>query len=471
MDCSLNIRDLDLIGFLSSKRFWIFMSDRIHFLISSSLVCSMIGFVLWIQKPPSSQLRIPHETLAVDHSQASLIHFLDLEEGETKAAVDRPFSSHHEEGKRKKYIPLNVVPESTQKQLQQNLQGESKSATPKKRAISQKLKRHLQQTEKNANQLILQNSDSFRRGLLPLVDYSLALNIAFNAKIEASQIRQIKRAKVSLLGAKQKLIQEAVEQLQNFNQPASQGWYGDLVHAKLLLARTNYQIAKELENRDAQQIALGQIAKNSESYFLIRKSELQVGEADLSEYRRAIVSVHTSNQEQSLFFGREQENEGVGSDFIHDLNGIKSEVEWMASQGAGLGRSDLLEFSKAQLTYAQGNFYQKKNQKEKSRQLFAESMKHAKAAWSERINEYYPHGTASLHDLASSWIMWKASEAKYAELESSNRSALEMGVKAGLDRMVNVADRIRDRRGRIAGDISLIHCLKDSEILTELKRP
>lgn len=447
------------------------MSDRIHFLISSSLVCIMVGLALWIQVPPSSQLTTPHETLTLDNSQASLIHFLDLEEGETSAAVDHPLSSHDEEGMHKKYIPLNVVPESSQKQLPQNDQGQSKSATSNKRAISQKLKRHLQQTEKNANQLILQNSDSFRRGLLPLVDYSLALNIAFNAKIETSNIRQIKRAKVSLLGAKQKLIQQAVEQLQNFNQPASQGWYGDLEHAKLLLARTNYQIATELEDRDAQQIALGQIAKNSESYFQIRNIELQVGEADLSEYRRALVSVYTSNQEENLFFGREQENEGVGVDFIQDLKGIKSEVEWMASQGAGLGRSDLLEFSKAQLTYAQGNFYQKKNQKEKSRKLFSESMKHAKAAWSERINQYYPHGTASLHDLASSWIMWKASEAKYVELESSNRTDLEMGVKAGLDRMVNVADRIRDRRGRIAGDISLIYCLKDSEILTELKRP
>jgi len=54
-------------------------------------------------------------------------------------------------------------------------------------------------------------------------------------------------------------------------------------------------------------------------------------------------------------------------------------------------------------------------------------------------------------------------------LKSPDSSSFDMGIKAGLDRMVNTAEMIRDRRGRIASDISLVRCLKNSEILTDLK--
>lgn len=445
------------------------MSDRIHFLISSSIICSMIGFLFWFQIPSTSPLATPQLALTADNSQATINSFLEMEEGETAAMISHPFSTNRVKRKHNKYIPLNVVPEHSKNHIQQSRSGKSDLSTSKKRVVSQKLKRHLVQTEKNANELIGQSSDSFGKGLMSLVDYNLALNIAFDTKIEASEIRQTKQAKVILLSAKQKLIQQAVEQLQNFNQPAAQGWYGDVVHAKLLLAQNQYEIAREIKDSDSQRIALEQIAKNSKDYFSIRKTELQVGETDLSEYRRAARSVYIANQEQNLFFSRDKNNTRNIADFVHGLEEIKTEVEWMASHGAGLGRSDLLEFSKAQLTYAKGNYYLENNQKKKSQKLFSESMNHAKVAWSERINTYYPLGTASLHDIASSWIMWKASETKYAELKSPDSSSFDVGIKAGLDRMVNTAEMIRDRRGRMASDISLVRCLKNSEILTDLK--
>jgi len=455
------------------------MSDRMHFFISSSILCSMIGVVFWSQIPLSSQLSSPRETLISDNSPATISNFLDREEGESTAGatatiVNRTFSTdlistNPEKRKHNNYIPLNVVPERPKNQKQQIRNGKSGLSTSKKRAFSKKFEQQLQQTEKNVNELIGQSSNSFERGLMSLVDYNLALNIAFNSKIEVAQIRQTKRAKITLLSAKQRLIQQAVEQLQNFNQPAAQGWYGDVAHAKLLLAQNQYEIAREIKDKNAQQIALDQIVKNSDDYFFIRKAELQVGEADLSDFRRASRSVYVANQERNLFFGSDKYNASNAADFARGLGEIKSEVEWMANRGAGLGRSDLLELSKAQLTYAQGIYFHELKQPAKSRELFSESMKHAKVAWSERINTYYPLGTASLHDVTSSWIMWKASEMKYAELKTPNDSTDDMGMKAGLDRMVNAAEMISDRRGRLASDISLVRCLKNSEIITDLK--
>jgi len=164
---------------------------------------------------------------------------------------------------------------------------------------------------------------------------------------------------LNLLNEKQKLIQQAVEQLQAFNQPASQGWYGDLVHAKLLLAQNQYEIASVTKDRDHEQIALEQISKNSDDYFAIRKAELQVGEADLSEFRRATGSIYIASQERYLFFGGDGNDSKGLIEYADGLNEIKLEVEWMASRGAGLGRADLVDLSKAHWRIFKGNIIRK----------------------------------------------------------------------------------------------------------------
>jgi len=443
----------------------------------------MIGLVFWSQLPSSSQENIAQLSVSLGDAEVTIQSFLDSEQGSAVTVPRQPLGVDSEKEKHKKYIPLNVVPEQNKKQVQtsNSVQSgrsivhsgksivQSGPSVSKPGVVSTQLKRHLQQTENTANELIGQSSDSFARGLISLVDYNLALNIAYDTKIEAAEIRQTKQAKLTFLNEKQKLIQQAVDQLELFNQPAAQGWYGDLVHAKLILSQNQYEIASVIKDRDDQQFALKQISKNSEDYFAIRKAELQVGEADLSEYRRSASSVYIANQERHLFFGGDKKDTQNLVDYARNLDGIKSEVDWLASHGAGLGRSDLLNLSKAHLTYVQGKYYQEKNQPNESRNLFTESMDHAKSAWNTRINTYYPVGTASLHDITTAWIMWKASETKYAEFDPANSAPFDKELKAGLDRMVNTADRISDRRGRMASDISLVRCLKNSEILTELK--
>lgn len=446
------------------------MSDRIHFCISSSIVCLLIGLVFWSQFPSPSQLVTAQDTLDLANSETTIHSFLDSE-GSGTAVLQEPFSSESEHEKHKKYIPLNVVPahNKNRNQIQKSHSEKTGLSTSKRRVVSNKLKRHLQLTENNANELIGQSSDSFNRGLMSLVDYNLALNIAFDSKIETAEIRQTTQAKLALLNEKQRLIQQAVEQLQAFNQPASQGWYGDLAHAKLLLAQNQFEIARVTKDRNNEQIALEQISKNSGDYFAIRKAELQVGEADLSEFRRATGAIYIASQERHLFFGDAGNDAKSLVEYADGLNEIKSEVQWMASRGAGLGRADLVDLAKAHLTYVQGKYYQDNNQPIESRNLFNESMNHAKAAWDIRINTYYPVGTASLHDITTAWIMWKESETKYANLASTNSPSFDREVKAGLDRMVATSESIRDRRGRMASDISLVRCLKNADTLTDLK--
>ncbi|HBL43125.1 MAG TPA: hypothetical protein DDZ90_06995, partial [Planctomycetaceae bacterium] len=218
---------------------------------------------------------------------------------------------------------------------------------------------------------------------------------------------------------------------------------------------------------DGQEAALGQITRLSDEYFSVRNEEFSVGEAGLAEYRRASRAVNIARQEQNHFRGVKDETSLMN--YAEDLHQIESAVEWFSSNGAGLGRADLVDLSKANLNYVQGKYYQSQNRETESQQFFNDSLQQAKSAWELRMDQYYPRGTANLHDLTTSWILWNASGSELSELKPSQSAAIRQALTAGLDRMVNTADQITDRRGRMAGDISLVHCLKNSEFLIELE--
>ncbi|QDT98151.1 hypothetical protein V144x_36360 [Gimesia aquarii] len=429
----------------------------------------------WSKSHPNSDLMTGDNEPGL---QQSIHRFLNSEGESIATDMEQSFTSYNsnlEHEYHNKFIPLNVVPERTGTQKQKSHSEKVHSAkkiifSPKKRRDSAQLKKHLRQTENRANDLVRQSTNSFTRGLMPLVDYNLALKIAFDTKIEVAEIQKTKQNKGFLLEQKQQLIQQAVEQLQEFDQPASQGWYGDLVHAKLLLAQNQYEIARVNQDRDAQQFALEAISKNSAEYYAIRNIEAQVGEADLSEYRRALSSVNNANQELDLFYQNTKNDTASFETYERRLEEIKTDINWMASNGAGLGRADLLDLSKAHLSYAKGKYSLNNNRKGRSQELFTESMQYAKAAWNLRANQYYPAGTASLHDVTSSWLMWKAAGTELADLKTTDSQSIDKELNVGLDQMLNLADSIRDRRGRLDSDVSLVHCLKNSEKLSDYKR-
>ncbi|QDT42260.1 hypothetical protein Pan241w_23420 [Gimesia alba] len=429
----------------------------------------MICFVLWLKYPAPSQRLASQEPPVIEAPPLDLQSFLDVEEGSATSLVSLPQSTHFEGGKKKQFIPLNVVPQQKSQQSPKVQIVATKRSASKRQGISSNLRKQLEQSESNADQLVGQSTDAFSRGLLSLSEYHLALNIGFDTKLKAAEIRQTKQANISFLNQKQQLFQQAVEQLQAFDQPAAQGWYGDLVHARLLLAQNQYEIADATKNIDRQQAALSQISNLSREYFNIRKAELQIGEADLSEFRRASRAVYLANQESQYLYGRDKNDTAGLSVYVRELEEIQTELQWMANRDAGMGRNDLLSLSKSHLAYTRGKYYQKKDHKNESRKYFQESMQYSQDAWKERINVYYPAGTASLHDLTSAWIMWNASGTEYTELESRDSGTINREIQAGLDQMLNIAERIRDRRGRMASDISLVRCLKNSEMLKEFK--
>ncbi|MAX40388.1 hypothetical protein [Gimesia sp.] len=446
------------------------MSDRIHFCISCSLLLFMVGLVI---APSSSHSPLPEQPLPSQSSvetRQSVQNFLDEESAQTALVSINAGLSAKQNGDVGHYIPLNVVPENMAgKRVQQSPVTAPRPENQnqlKKQSFSRELRQKLEQTVTTANQLISQTEDTFSRGLIPLSDYHLALNLAYDTKIRAADVQNQGRAKL-LLNEKRALIQKAVEQLQAFDQPAAQGWYGDLVHARLILAQTDYEIAGVSHNRDGQEAALGQITRLSDEYFSVRNEEFSVGEAGLAEYRRASRAVNIARQEQNHFRGVKDETSLMN--YAEDLHQIESAVEWFSSNGAGLGRADLVDLSKANLNYVQGKYYQSQNRETESQQFFNDSLQQAKSAWELRMDQYYPRGTANLHDLTTSWILWNASGSELSELKPSQSAAIRQALTAGLDRMVNTADQITDRRGRMAGDISLVHCLKNSEFLIELE--
>jgi len=464
------------------------MNDRTHFFLS----CAILVFIVSLALRPQVSALSPRES-ALDLERKhrptiqSIHRFLEMEEGVTAVSI-RPTQSILKDDKadrltqardRQEFIPMNVVP----------LQGKSNSTPPpagssvparkpqtpqvaqtRDSKLSRAMSRQLMQIESNASDLISQSQDAFSRGLLSLSDYQLALNIGYQSKIDCGEFRGVKDVRVIQLSEKQNLLVRAVKQLQMMNQPAARGWYGDVVHARLILAQNRYDLAAASENKEQQGFALQDINRLTNQYFSIRKEELAVGEVDLNEYRRASQSVFDANRESNAFF-KNQDNELANlSEYTRRLEGIQKTVEMMADRGAGRGRQDLVELSQAQLAYFQGNYYRQANDDRRSSQLFGQSSQHAKAAWEVRINTYYPAGTASLHELTTAWIMWKSADAESQKLQTAVSVESDPQLATGLDRMINLTGQIQDRRGRMASDVSLIYCLKDADQLAEIKK-
>ena len=136
----------------------------------------------------------------------------------------------------------------------------------------------------------------------------------------------------------------------------------------------------------------------------------------------------------------------------------------------GLGRKDLVDLSKSHLDYVEGNLSRQRQDKAGSQKFFDASKENAKAAWDVRINNYYPLGTATLHEVTSAWILWKSADQELKTFKEESSPVAGRELAAGLDQMINLTRSIEDRRGRMASDISLIYCLKDAEFLAELKQ-
>ncbi|QDU49885.1 hypothetical protein Pan153_14670 [Gimesia panareensis] len=461
------------------------MNDRTHFLLSCAILVLVISLALRPQLtelPP--QISVQESNIPQEPSLNSIQQFLEIEEGLTMVSMEPALPDQPEIKKnrlhlnrdRREFIPMNVVPLQAKTNRKPATQTSAVSAqkpqitTPQARQISSRENRQLEQFDSNASSLIDQSQDSFSRGLLSLSDYQLALNIAYQSKIDVGEIRGAKGAKIGQLTAKQALLEQAVDQLKMLNQPAAHRWYGDLLHSRLMLAQNQYEIAAASDNQYQKGLALREINRLSEQYYSVRRQELQVGEADLNEYRRAARSIFVANLETNSFQRTQQNDLSNLADFTRQLEGIQKAVETLAERGAGLGRKDLVELSQAQLSFAQGNYYRQQKDDRRSRAMFEQSQQHAKAAWEVRMNTYYPNGTATLHELTSAWIMWRSADTELNKSDTSTSVKPDRDLTAGLDRMLNLTSQIEDRRGRMASDISLVNCLKDSELLTELKK-
>lgn len=452
------------------------MNDRTHFLLSCGLLILVISLVL----RPQTSFPLPQQPAREAVSQQTLslesIHrFLEIEEGLDAVDIEPPEFIVAEVKTTpvkadRKYIPLNVVPIKTSEKKSPETAQKIDIVSPKTRAIPRKLERQLDQVEANASDLIRQSEDSFSRGLLTLSDYELALNIAYQSKISVSETRDLKNARINLLQEKQNLIGQAVDQLQRMNQPAAQGWYGDVVHARLMRAQNQFEIAKALEDPDLKRSAVRDINLLASEYYHIRKLELGVGAADLDEYRRAARAVFVANLERNALTDNQRENAANLAEFASRLQGIQADVEMLSVRGAGLGRKDLVDLSKSHLAYVEGNLSRQREDKAGSQKFFDASKENAKAAWDVRINSYYPLGTATLHEVTSAWILWKSADQELKTFKEESSSVAGRELTAGLDQMINLTRSIEDRRGRMASDISLIYCLKDAEFLAELKQ-
>lgn len=107
--------------------------------------------------------------------------------------------------------------------------------------FSQEKQAKLSQIEQHAVRLISQSRDAWQRGLLDQASFAAWLDIAATAQLHVAQNRR-DRARISQTFREQmSLWSEATLLLQNLGQPAARGLQADLVHARVMALRAEFQ--------------------------------------------------------------------------------------------------------------------------------------------------------------------------------------------------------------------------------------
>ncbi len=145
------------------------------------------------------------------------------------------------------------------------------------RKLTQAEKAQLAKTRRIALRLSQEGDENFRRGLLPLGDHLRQLLLSYSLRQNLARLQG--ESLQSLNQEERQRNQGIVRQLENFNQPAAEGWAADLALARVYLARVDAESASLQGESGAMFAALSRQAESARLHVSLRGFDEALGMA------------------------------------------------------------------------------------------------------------------------------------------------------------------------------------------------
>lgn len=308
-----------------------------------------------------------------------------------------------------------------------------------------------------ANASTLTCKEAFDRGLMPLPDFAEQAAANLEIRLVVADLQGDRMSRVKALSDHLDLMKMAAKQLQDFNQPASQGWAADTAYAKLLASNAELRLAAARGDQAAYEAAVELSRNLAETQFTERLADFQSGQASLpllaasASYLTTKSGLPADNREKAA--GPTKYDE-----YLQALDDVVVQTQKFARQGAGVGREDRLYQAQFELAKADGRAALQKRNPEMAAAAFDQAADSAQD-WFESEMKFYQTGTASLRDITQAW--WGRAELT----DRSERAGLiadtatQDKTAADLERIQKLVANTQDRQGRIAADIAYVNTL------------
>lgn len=309
---------------------------------------------------------------------------------------------------------------------------------------------------------------AFSRGLMPVSDFADQIAASLEIRLAVADLQGDRAAKVAALSEYFELWKAAAKQLQDFNQPASEGWVADTEYATLLASNMELRLASARGDRATYQQAAERSTKLAESQFRARLADFQTGHASLSLLARSAGFLMTT---AGLPAGNRDKVavESNYADYIRTLEGVVEQTQKLAESNAGVGREDRLFQAHFELAKVAGQAALQQQNSDLATSKFDRATDAAKD-WYDSELKFYQTGTASLRDITQAW--WGRAELMDVSARSglvADGQTLDLQ-EADFLKLQSLATKTEDRQGRIEADIVYVNTLQKLDRLWERQR-
>jgi hypothetical protein len=318
---------------------------------------------------------------------------------------------------------------------------------------------------RSSRELREESVDSFNRSLLPLTDHLEHLSATYEAETRAAYEQALRQGGTvggyetnqppqlspqdqrkllqPVLQARLGALQDAVNRLVEFRQPASVGWEADVALARFALNQAQLETARITGQRlPAAQFAAADQQLAADHYWK-RLADANVGLASVPAVLQAVSLLNVAPEVRRNFYQRAADQTAV----------------W-ASVGAGIGRPDAVTQADLDLNWLGAYSQRGQTQRTVNEQRWKESDQLAQTLFQQRL-EFYPKGTATLGDLSRAWATRQHMHQIARDLNVPVPEASQHEQTRNLKTLQNAAAATIDRRGRHAADVTYVRLLAE----------
>lgn len=286
---------------------------------------------------------------------------------------------------------------------------------------------------------------AFEQGLLPVGDFLEHLAAAEEWSLARDSLHRDGRQTAKLLQPRLLLLRQAVDRMQEFQQPAAKDWFADLALLRYTLAHAEKQLAEVSGERSAVFGLSAAEARLASEHYQARVFDYRVlGQASLPAVAEAAALL----------------NLAPGAEHAVRLEVLATTRRW-GRAGAGIGRTDhVLE---AEMALARSrSLAAHANPTNEEIQGFIDAERFSARLFDAELT-YHQRGTATLADLTRAW---RIRQQIHLQAQRS-RIALPFECAPDLANDLQVlgqqANRVTDRRGRLRADLQYVELLQTWE--------